>query len=595
MHLIAVRVSGQRDADVDRGPLHTMTVAASEFLDAIQRSRVVRPDALSSALESFTDVDSADPELLARHLVEHKVLTRYQARELLQGRYRRLQLEHFIIRDILGVGGMGTVFRAFDPKRNEDVALKVLSERFKHDAGMRARFRLEARAGLRLNHPHIVRTYELGVTDDVFGEVDYTTMEAFPGIALHELVGIVGKLPVGIACDIACQAANALEFVHQQGSVHRDVKPDNVLIDNSGTAKVIDFGLALIDEAARDEEFSLAMIFGHDCLGTPDYIPPEQANDSLSADARSDVYGLGSTLYVALTGKRPFVGASPREIIAAHKTQPVPNPKDRVPDLPDELASVVQRMMAKSPYDRFGSMVEVQEALQPFAGRQPLKFDFEKLTRIRMQTAIKTGRLSMRRMSTVARLSSAARLSASTTRSTDAERKTQAPTKSVNAPSASASPNSWTPQRRESASSEAEELLSQLSISDAQAAASGAMLRLPDGSLFHLAKASLVIGRGHGADLVLSDARLSSRHCRLFFDGKLWQVVDLDSKNGLAVNGERVVDAPLYQGDRITLGDDVTLRMDWSHGPRRRNHRRLWTVIGLVAMAVAGAVFWVLR
>ncbi len=569
-----------------------MTVAVSELLNSIHRSGIVDREALSTALETFPEVDETDSESLAKHLIAQKILTRYQARELLQGRFRRLQMEHFTIRDILGVGGMGTVFRAHDSQRDQEVALKVLSERFKHDAGMRARFRLEGRAGLRLDHPHIVQTYDMGVTDDVFGEVDYTTMEPFPGIALHELVGIIGKLPVNIACDIACQTADALGFVHQQGLVHRDVKPDNVLIDNAGMVKVIDFGLALLNEAACEEEFSLAMIFGHDCLGTPDYIPPEQANDSLSADARSDVYGLGCTLFVALTGKRPFSGASPKQIIDAHKSEPAPNAQDLVPGIPDEMAAIVQRMMAKSPRDRFASMAEVQQALIPFASRQPIKFDFEKLTRIRMQTAIRTGRLSMRRMSTVARLSSAARLSSSTTRGTDPDRLTQAPTTSPVDPSDL--PNSRKPMTQEavSASSEAEQLLSNMAVSDAQAASSGAMLRLPDGSLYQLSKASLVIGRGQEADLTLDGMRLSSRHCRMFFDGTLWQIVDLDSKNGMTVNGERVIDSKLYRGDRITLGDEATLKLDWSHGPRRPTKWSRWCLWGLVVILATLAALW---
>ncbi|MCA9108843.1 MAG: protein kinase [Planctomycetaceae bacterium] len=572
-----------------------MTVAVSELLNAIDRSGVVDREALAIALETFPSGDDADSESLAKHLISHQVLTRYQARELLQGRFRRLQMEHFVIRDILGVGGMGTVFRAYDSRRDEEVALKVLSERFKHDAGMRARFRLEARAGLRLQHPHIVKTYELGVTDDVFGQVDYTTMEPFPGIALHELVGIIGKLPVGIACDIISQTAEALGFVHQQGLVHRDVKPDNVLIDNSGMVKVIDFGLALLNEAAREEEFSLAMIFGHDCLGTPDYIPPEQAVDSFSADARSDVYGLGCTFFVALTGKRPFTGASPKQIIDAHKTAPVPNAQDLVKELPDELADIVQRMMAKAPDERFASMSEVQQVLAPFASRQPIRFDFEKLTRIRMQSAIRTGRLSMRRMSTVARLSSAARLSSSTTRGTDPDRSTQAPTISPATPPGKGHPSSTSARESVSASSEAEQLLSSLAVSDSQAARTGAAVRLPDGSLFQLSKASLVIGRGQEADLTLDRMRLSSRHCRLFFDGTLWQIVDLDSKNGVKVNGERIVDSELYHGDRITLADDATLQLVWSRGPRRRPNWLKWGLIGLGVIVLAFAVIWVVN
>jgi len=584
-----------------KGPYSLMKVAVSELLASIHRSDIVDRDALAAALERLPNVEGTEPESLAKHLVAQGVLTRYQARELLQGHFRRLRLGDFIIQDVLGVGGMGTVFQARDTHRpDEVVALKVLSERFKHDAGMRARFLLEARAGLRLHHPRIVETYKLGVTDDVFGEVDYTIMELFPGIALHELVGIVGKLPPAIACDVVSQTANALEFVHQQGMAHRDVKPDNVLVDNTGAVKIIDFGLALLNEAARDEEFSLAMIFGHDCLGTPDYIPPEQAADSLAADARSDVYGLGCTLYVALTGKRPFVGETPKQIIEAHQTQPAPNPQDRVPELPDELASIVLRMMAKSPRDRFASMAEVQDALRPYATRQPIKFDFQKLIRIRMHTAIKMGRLSMRRMSTVARLSSTARLSSSTTRSADANRSTQAPTTAQpDSPIQDSKPrqpdSSKLARKNEvTASSQAEHLLTHASVSDQQAAATGAMLRLADGSLFHLSKASLVIGRSHEADLTIESKRLSTRHSRVFFDGQLWQIVDLDSKNGMAINGTSVSASELYRGDRITLGDEITLRLDWSHGPRRRSPWWRWGMVGLITCLAALTAAWLL-
>jgi serine/threonine-protein kinase len=568
-----------------------MVIAASEFRELIGRSEVVSPAMLQAALADFPGGPDDDPVELARQLVAHKVLTRYQARELLEGRFRRLRMGRFTILDVLGVGGMGTVFRAFDPARNERVALKVLSERFKHDMGMRARFQLEARAGLRLDHPGIVRTFELGVSDDVFGEVDYATMELFEGIALHELVGITGGLPIGMACDIAAQTAQALHYVHQQGMVHRDVKPDNILIDNSGRVKIVDFGLALLNELIHDEEFSLAMIFGHDCLGTADYMAPEQAADSLGADARSDVYGLGCTLYVALTGKRPFQGESAREVLAAHRIEPVPDPRSRRSEIPDGVVALVQRMLAKSPDERIATMAEVYDLLTPFARRMRVEFDFDRLARGRVEIARKQGRLSMRRASTAARFSSAARVgSAAALKSTEAPRDTTV--------GRSSRPKSGvhTLGRPESssASAEAESLLAGSGARDAAAAATGAGLRLPDGGLYRLTKSSIVVGRGQDVDLWLDSKRLSSRHCRIFYDGQTWQVVDLDSKNGTAVNGVPCAAAVLYAGDRIALSDDATLVLDWPGGARRSGGRGwLWLLLALLA-AAAGAAAWLL-
>ncbi len=569
-----------------------MAVAASELLDAIHRSGVVSADELDVALARIPEAEESEPKDLAKQLVRAKLLTSYQARELLQGRYRRLCFGPFVIRDVLGVGGMGTVFLAWDSRREQEVAFKVLSERFKHDSGMRARFRLEARAGLRLQHPRIVKTYELGLTDDVFGEVDYSTMEVFPGIALHELVGIVKGLPYPVACDIASQTANALEAVHQRGMVHRDIKPDNVLIDNTGQVKIIDFGLAMLHEAARDEEFSLAMIFGHDCLGTADYMPPEQAQDSLHVDARADIYGLGCTLYVALTARRPYPGETAKEIIDAHKTQPFPNPQDHVPEIPDELVAVLHRMVAKSPQDRFATARDVQEALRPFAQRRPIDFDFDQLKRVRMKVAIKLGRLSMRRTSTATRLSSTARFSSSTARSTDSQKATQVPEDiKVNfrgSRSSSRQPRAGIGD--DSAAAEAEQLLADFSVSDSQAATTGAMLRLPAGGLYRIEKSSFVIGRSHEADLPIDSRKLSSRHCRIFFDGQVWNVADLGSKNGLKVNGRPTESSPLRHGDRLTLADDVTLRFEGPGGPHGTlsagRGRLVLVTLGIVAASI---------
>lgn len=599
-----------------------LTVPASDFLEAVRRSGVVDEETLDSALASFAVPSDEDGELdspvsreLAKHLITRQVLTRYQAKELLQGRFRRLRMEHFIIRDLLGVGGMGSVFRAFDMHRGEEVALKVLSERFKHDAGMRARFRLEARAGMRLDHPGIVKTFELGVTDDVFGEVDYATMELFEGIALHELVGIMGPIPVNAASDIISQAADALGYLHMQDMVHRDVKPDNVLVDRDGRVKVIDFGLTLVnegdeDEPAQDEEFSLAMIFGHDCLGTPDYMPPEQADDSRAADARSDVYGLGCTFYVALTGKRPFTAKGGAEVIKLHKTLPPPDPRAIVESIPPEIARAVQTMMAKDPAARFDSMAQVRDAIGQFATRRRIEFSFSRLIRNRMALAIKQGRISERRTSTAMRLSNAGRLTrprtlSSPSGSAAALQATDAPRDTSVSRQGSAASRSGVGRGRVGQESDASAAVGAADVlrgmggaaDDQQAAASGAMLKLPDGGLFRLAKANVVVGRNRDeVDLWIDDKRLSGRHCRLTFDGQKWQVIDLDSRNGTEINGRRISIAPLFGGDRLTLSGEVAITMDWS---RRRPGTGLpawlWIVVAAVSALVAGLSLWFLE
>jgi serine/threonine-protein kinase len=186
-------------------------------------------------------------------------------------------------------------------------------------------------------------------------------------------------------CDFIRQAADGLHAAHECGIVHRDVKPQNLLIDQAGNVKLIDFGLSHLGAESTDEEFSLAMIFGHDRVGTPHYMSPEQYLDSNHVDRRTDVYSLGCTLYHALTGQLPFTasGQSTREvlsrIIVAHRTvQPRPI-EDYGRSLPAGLAVVVARMMAKRPEDRYQTAEDVAAALSPFARRQPLRTDVDDL------------------------------------------------------------------------------------------------------------------------------------------------------------------------------------------------------------------------
>jgi serine/threonine-protein kinase len=158
--------------------------------------------------------------------------------------------------------------------------------------------------------------------------------------------------------------------------VHRDVKPDNLLINSAGDVKLLDFGLTLADQSDDEDEFSLAMIFGHDCLGTADFIPPEQSLDSFHVDPRADVYSLGCTLFVALAARRPFPFPTRLATIQAHRSSPRPRADQFQPQVPAELANIVERMMAIQPEERPRNMREVQDLLRPFARRKRWSFEF---------------------------------------------------------------------------------------------------------------------------------------------------------------------------------------------------------------------------
>ena len=221
-----------------------------------------------------------------KSLVTKGLLNRFQAEWLMNGRMDQFMIDQFKVLDILGTGGMGWVYVAEFQETSEKVALKVLTD--KQDKGILARFKLEARAGLKLNHSNIVRTYKISQADDLY----YVVMELVEGISVQELLDLRKSILWQQACDIVVQAARGLQHAHDAGLVHRDVKPSNLLIQQDGNVKILDFGLARLDD--DEDEFSLAMISGQDCMGTADYMAPEQTIDSYNIDSRADIYSLGA-------------------------------------------------------------------------------------------------------------------------------------------------------------------------------------------------------------------------------------------------------------------------------------------------------------
>lgn len=277
----------------------------------------------------------------------------------------------------LGAGGMGVVYKAEHRLMERAVALKVINLRLiKHRTALE-RFRLEVKAAARLAHPNIVTAYDA----DEAGELQILVMEFVDGISLARQVEKAGPLPIRFACQFARQAALGLQHAHEKVMVHRDIKPQNLMLTRDGRVKILDFGLARFirevdqpsrdpatpfDAGPRDQHAETGLTQEGMTLGTPDYIAPEQIRNARTADIRADIYSLGCTLYFMLTGQVPFPQSTTAEKLAAHLHQQPSRLTHLRPEIPAGLVAVVERMMAKEPTDRYATPAEVAAALLPF-------------------------------------------------------------------------------------------------------------------------------------------------------------------------------------------------------------------------------------
>jgi hypothetical protein len=269
--------------------------------------------------------------------------------------------ERYRVVRLLGRGGMGAVYEAEHLVLGRPVAVKVIGARFLSNPTAVDRFRREARAAARLSHPNIVAAYDA----EHAGDTHFLVTEYVAGKTLGRLVREDGPLSVGLACEYVRQAAMGLQHAHERGMVHRDVKPDNLILADGGVVKVLDFGLALL-AADRGED---GLTAPNAVMGTPEYMSPEQAEDCHAADIRADVYSLGCTLYFLLAGNAPYPAATSLLKILAHREKPIPVPGG----LPEGLPAVLRKMMAKRPEDRYGTPADVAEALKPFTRPAALK------------------------------------------------------------------------------------------------------------------------------------------------------------------------------------------------------------------------------
>jgi hypothetical protein len=259
----------------------------------------------------------------------------------------------------LGEGGMGAVYQAEHRMMERVVAIKVISSSLVDSPAAIERFEREVRAAAKLEHPNIVRAYDA----DQAGGAMLLAMEFVKGRTLAEVVAAKGPLPIAYACQCVRQAALGLQHAADHQMVHRDIKPQNLMLTEKGVVKILDFGLAKL----VSERLSRAGLTGKDMvMGTPEYMAPEQARDTASADVRADVYALGCTLFYLLTGRPPFTGGTALEIVTKQVIDAPPSVTELRPEVPAELEVLIGRMLAKDPAGRPQTPREVAEALKAF-------------------------------------------------------------------------------------------------------------------------------------------------------------------------------------------------------------------------------------
>ncbi|HWH04035.1 MAG TPA: protein kinase [Gemmatimonadales bacterium] len=259
------------------------------------------------------------------------------------------------VKEVLGMGGMGVVYRAFDRELQEPVAIKTLrAEAMSADTVALERFKQEIRLARKISHRNVVRTYDLGEVKGTY----YLTMEFVEGKSLKSLIEGRGRLPIPVTLTIGKQLCRALEVAHEQGVIHRDIKPQNMVVEPSGFLKVMDFGIARLANPPKGKGLTEAGM----SIGTPDYMSPEQLQ-GLDLDARSDLYSAGVVLYECVSGRVPFEADTPWALIAKHLEEDAPDPRTLNPEVPEALAAVILKAMGRKAEDRYQSAATMYDAL----------------------------------------------------------------------------------------------------------------------------------------------------------------------------------------------------------------------------------------
>lgn len=331
----------------------------AEFVSRLRGTGILTEQETLSVTSALPkDVSVRD---LQRRFVKAGLLTNWQCETIESGGDDPLILGEYVLEEQIGKGGMGTVYRARHRKMKRQVAVKILRRDIANAEMLAKRFLREVEVAARLSHPNIVTAFDAG---EVRG-ISYLVTELVDGQNLSDLVRQYGPLSLNVALDVIQQAARALAYAHREGIIHRDIKPSNLLIDDAGNVKLLDVGLARINQpdeqqAASESDLTTTGMV----MGTPDYMSPEQALNTRLASEPSDVYSLGCTLHFLITGRPPYARGTTMERLLAHREQPIPSLRNLNHGIPVSVDLLLTSMLAKSPEQRLSSMQSLVQQIE---------------------------------------------------------------------------------------------------------------------------------------------------------------------------------------------------------------------------------------
>lgn len=346
-------------------------ISVKRFVELLQKSELVPDmilrDSLTQLKKENNGVPLSDTDWVTSRLIQMELITKWQSEKLLSQKYKGFFLGKYKILGHIGTGGMSSVYLVEHMQMHQRRAIKVLPRKRVADKTYLERFYIEARASASLNHPNIVHAFDVDHDEDT--ETHYLIMEYVDGRDVGKIIEEDGPIQPRDAASYIAQAADALQFAHDNGVIHRDVKPGNLLVDKNNEVKILDMGLALF----KEDDFSLTLEYNEKILGTADYLAPEQALNSHNVDHRADIYGLGCTLYFMLAGQPPFAEGTLAQRISKHQSQePEPITKFRK-DCPPALQSILEFMMVKNPKKRFQSCTDIAKACTDWLAGRPVQ------------------------------------------------------------------------------------------------------------------------------------------------------------------------------------------------------------------------------
>ena len=343
----------------------TLKLTAASFVNGVRNSGLVAAEPLENVVREIRAAggDFNDSRVIAEELIKRELVTSWQADKLLQGRHKGFFLGRYRLMRLLGTGQMSAVYLGRHIYMDHLVAIKVLPADKVGDTSYLGRFYREAKAVAALSHPNIIRAFDVDKQVEAGTDIHFLVMEYVEGKLLTNLINESEnhRLDLVTVADVIRQAAEGLAHAHAKGMVHRDIKPDNLLLTTEGQIKILDLGLARFFKTIDEESLTLK----HDerVIGTADYLAPEQAIDSHSVDSRADIYGLGCTFYCALTGHPPFTEGTLVQRLMAHQSQPAPLVTNERPDVPESLVKILDKTLAKKREDRYQTGRELADDL----------------------------------------------------------------------------------------------------------------------------------------------------------------------------------------------------------------------------------------